>query len=136
MTGHGGFPYSRALGNFPERKSCESKARHILIAHHFDHHPDRFAAADFMEGCLGLVTQVTNCSPGQSGCPVNISSDGFSPAIGYVAPVLSMSTTAAPLTSAQIQTLCNRNISPPPLPTTPLGVPILHPNSIEFDFTQ
>jgi hypothetical protein len=91
-----------------------------------------------MEGCVGLVALVSNCSPGQAGCPVNISSDGFSPAAGYVAPVLTMSTTTALLTSAQIQNLCARNFSPPPPPpiSPPLGPPVFHPNSIEFDFTQ
>jgi type II secretory pathway pseudopilin PulG len=91
-----------------------------------------------MEGCLGLVALVANCTPGQSGCPVNISSDGFSPGVGYVAPVLSMSTTGAPLTIAQMQGICGRNFSPPPPPpvSPPLGPPVVHPNSIEFDFTQ
>ena len=66
-----------------------------------------------MQGCISLIMQATNCTPGQPGCPIMIYTNGTAN---------SFNTQTTLVTSTAVQTLCAAN-------SYKGGT-----NSVEFDF--
>jgi prepilin-type N-terminal cleavage/methylation domain-containing protein len=81
-----------------------------------------FYGVDSMQSCISLITQATNCTAGQPGCPVAVYTN-YATINNIYTPANSFNTQTTKLTSAAVETLCAQNpYGQAPIPTA------------EFDF--
>jgi len=93
-----------------------------------------------MLGCVNLIMQATNCTPGQPGCPITVNTGGTQPAVGKFStpPGNAYDLTGGEIGSTDAQNLCDPAACPatPTCNTYPTFPMVGTVNSVEFDFTQ